>query len=112
MLYNTNDSYDAKIKKKYDLMRISNGIDNAVSAKYEWKRDWSSYFTVVLLFHTYTYFTSFISGTARLKLFPFVAHSRCISNINGVVYAGDYGGKKLPAVIHCCLLYCFWSGCI
>ncbi len=38
--YDVNDSYENKIKKKYDLFRISNGIDNAVDKKYEWKNNW------------------------------------------------------------------------
>lgn len=44
--YNSNDSYETKIRKKYDLYRISNGIDNAADAKYEWKRDWNAYLRV------------------------------------------------------------------
>jgi hypothetical protein len=41
--YSTEDSYDLKIKKKYDLIRINNGIDNAVSKKYNWLKEWNSY---------------------------------------------------------------------
>ncbi len=47
--YDNNDqniSYDAKISRKYDLLRISNGIDNVVRKKYAWKDDWPIYIRV------------------------------------------------------------------
>lgn len=47
--YNTielNDSYDTRINKKYDLVRIGNGIDNAVRKKQAWLNDWQMYLRV------------------------------------------------------------------
>jgi hypothetical protein len=41
--YTTEDAYDIKIKKKYDLVRINNGIDNAISKKYAWIKGWDTY---------------------------------------------------------------------
>ena len=41
-----NASYDRKIKKKYDLSRISNGIDNVVRKKYAWKNAWPMYLRI------------------------------------------------------------------
>ncbi|MEP7238032.1 MAG: hypothetical protein ABI685_09210 [Ferruginibacter sp.] len=41
-----NDIYDTKINKKYDLTRISNGIDNAVRKKQAWIDDWPVFIRV------------------------------------------------------------------
>jgi len=41
-----NLSYDAKISRKYDLLRINNGIDNIVRKKYAWKEDWPIYIRI------------------------------------------------------------------
>ena len=43
---NANDTYDTKIRKKYSLQKISNGIDNAVRKKYAWVNDWPVYVRV------------------------------------------------------------------
>lgn len=43
---NENISYDVKISRKYDLLRISNGIDNIVRKKYAWKNDWPVYIRI------------------------------------------------------------------
>jgi hypothetical protein len=54
--YDSNEkiSYDTKIKRKFDLYRISNGIDNVVQKKYVWKTAWpfylrAFYYTALLL---------------------------------------------------------------
>jgi len=44
--YDINDPYNTKIIKKYELRRISNGIDNAVSKKYAWLNDWKIYLRI------------------------------------------------------------------
>jgi hypothetical protein len=44
--YRTDDSYDTKIKKKYGIIRINNGIDNAVGKKYTWINDWEIFLRV------------------------------------------------------------------
>ncbi|GAB2835603.1 hypothetical protein [Ferruginibacter profundus] len=44
--YNVNDNYETKIRKQYSLSRIGFGIDNAVTKKYAWKYDWSSYLRI------------------------------------------------------------------
>jgi hypothetical protein len=41
-----NASYDRKIRKKYDLTRIGNGIDNVVQKKYAFKVAWPIYLRV------------------------------------------------------------------
>jgi hypothetical protein len=41
-----NDNYEVKIDKKYDLARISNGIDNAVRKKQAWINEWHIYLRV------------------------------------------------------------------
>lgn len=51
---NENTSYDVKIRKKYSLNKIKNGIDNIVRKKYAWKEDWPIflrifYYTTLLL---------------------------------------------------------------
>jgi hypothetical protein len=42
----SNENYEAKILKKYQLRKINNGIDNAVNRKYDWKKNWRSYLHV------------------------------------------------------------------
>jgi len=46
--YDNNEKarYDNKIRKKYDLSRISNGIDNVVMKKYDWVKNWDDYLRV------------------------------------------------------------------
>jgi hypothetical protein len=41
--YNNNDSYEIKIRKKYSLAKISNGLNNIVTKKYAWVDDWPIY---------------------------------------------------------------------
>jgi hypothetical protein len=43
---NQNDTYDVRINKKYDLDRISNGIENAVRKKQAWINEWHIYLRV------------------------------------------------------------------
>ena len=43
---NPNITYHVKIRKRYDLTRISNGIDNIVRKKYAWKTAWPVYLRV------------------------------------------------------------------
>ena len=43
---NENASYDVKIRNKYSLGKIRNGIDNIVRKKYAWKKDWPIYLRV------------------------------------------------------------------
>jgi hypothetical protein len=74
-----NASYDAKISRKYDLSRISNGIDNVVRKKYAWKEDWPMYLRVfyyvallltmlVFIFRHTTYKTFFLSVLTAILL--------------------------------------------
>jgi hypothetical protein len=80
--YNSNndDSYDVKIRKKYDLTRISNGIDNGVRKKYDWVRNWQDYLRffyyisllatmLVFIFRHSTYKTFFLSVLTAVLLF-------------------------------------------
>lgn len=55
--YNSNneDYYEKKIAKKYDLIRIGNGIDNAVRKKYAWVNDWP--ISVRIFYYSTLFFT-------------------------------------------------------
>ncbi len=80
--YNSTDpnaSYDVKISRKYDLGRISNGIDNAVRKKQAWINDWPIYIRIfyyitlllcmlVFIFRHSTAKTFFLSVLAAVLL--------------------------------------------
>ena len=74
-----NDSYETRINKTYDLIRIGNGIENAVRKKYAWVEDWPMflrlfyYITLVLtllvfIFRHSTVKTFFLSVLAAVLL--------------------------------------------
>lgn len=88
-----NASYDTKIKKKYDLYRISNGIDNVVQKKYAWKMAWPVYLRVfyytallltmlVFIFRHSTVKTFFLSILTGILL-------TIISALMVVIFDGD-----------------------
>jgi hypothetical protein len=95
--YNENDSYDTKIKKKYALYGINNGIDNAVQKKYAWADDWQVYLRIfyyitfvltllVFVFRHTTVKTFFLSLLTAVILFIFTGLMMVIS------YSGDETG--------------------
>ncbi len=95
MSYNTNDSYEAKIKKKYDLMRISNGIDNAVGAKYEWKRDWSSYLRLFYYSTLILTLLLFIFRHSTVKTFFLsLLTSVVLAILTGLFMLADYSSEE------------------
>ena len=89
--YNTNDNYETKIRKKYSLSRINDGIDNAVRKKYAWIENWSSYLRIfyyttlvltllVFIFRHTTVKTFFLSALTALLLVIFT----------GLMMVGNY----------------------
>ena len=80
--YNTideNDSYETRINKTYDLIRIGNGIDNAVRKKQAWVNEWHIYLRIfyytalvltmlVFIFRHSTVKTFFLSVLAAVLL--------------------------------------------
>lgn len=88
--YDENDSYDTKIKKKYALYRINNGIDNAVRKKYAWFDDWDVYLRIfyyltltltmlVFIFRHSTVKTFFLSVLTAVILFIITGLAMVIS---------------------------------
>ncbi len=74
-----NDNYQTRVSKKYQLGKISNGLDNVVKKKYEWKNDWQDflrlfYYTtlcltlLVFIFRHSTAKTFFLSVLAAVLL--------------------------------------------
>jgi len=122
--YNNNDGYEAKIKKKYSLIRIGNGIDNAVRKKYAWVDDWNVYlrffyYTTLLLtllvfiFRHSTVKTFFLSVLTAVVLMIITGLLMVISNgsessvfsfivVYYIIFAGIalsiYGAKVRNAV--------------
>lgn len=89
--YYNNDSYETKIKKKYSLTRIANGIDNAVRKKYAWVEDWDAYLRVfyyitlgltllVFIFRHSTVKTFLLSVLAAVVLVIFTGLMIVVSN--------------------------------
>lgn len=88
--YNTDDSYDIKIKKKYGIRRINNGIDNAVNKKQNWIKDWDNFLRVfyyttlaltllVFIFRHSTVKTFFLSLLTAVVLLIFTGLMMAIS---------------------------------
>lgn len=88
--YNTDDSYDTKIKKKYGIGRVNNGIDNAVGKKYTWINDWEIFLRVfyyttfaltllVFIFRHSTVKTFFLSLLTAVVLLIFTGLMMAIS---------------------------------
>jgi len=93
MGYNNDDRYETKISKKYSLGMISNGIDNAVTKKYAWVRDWPGYLRIfyyttlvltllVFIFRHTTVKTFFLSLLTAVILAIFTALLLVMSNGN------------------------------
>ncbi|NOT91234.1 hypothetical protein [Ferruginibacter sp.] len=87
----TNDTYLEKIKKRYSLKRINNGIDNAVNKKYSWIKNWDSFLRVfyyttliitllVFIFRHTTIKTFFLSVLTAVILAIFTGLMMVMSN--------------------------------
>ena len=98
-----NDSYDTKIRNKYELYRISNGIDNAVRKKYAWAIEWPVYTRIfyyitllltmlVFIFRSSTVKTFFLSVLTAILL-------TIISGLSLVFSVGDEEGVLLSLTI-------------
>ena len=86
-------NYETRIKRKYDLHKINNGIDNIVQKKYVWKIAWPVYFRVfyytvfiltmlVFIFRHNTVKTFFLSVLTAVLLIV-------ISGLLLVIFSGD-----------------------
>ena len=104
--YDENDSYDTRIKKKYSLYRINNGIDNAVRKKYAWLDDWQAYLRVfyyitlvltmlVFIFRHTTVKTFFLSVLTAVILFI----------VTGLTMMVSYNGSETTVLSFMVLYY-------
>jgi hypothetical protein len=93
--YNSNDSYDTKIKKKYDLYRVGNGIDNTVDKKYAWKNDWNGYLRAFYYITLVLTLLLFIFRHSTVKTFFLsLLTAVVLSVLTGLFMLVDYSGDE------------------
>lgn len=63
------DSYQTRINKKYQLGKMSNGIDNIVQKKYAWKASWQDYLRVFYYISLFVTLLVFIFRHTTAKTF-------------------------------------------
>ncbi len=66
---NESTDYDTRIKEKYDLGRINNGIDNVIRKKYSWLGNWPDYFRVFYYISLFITLLVFIFRHTTAKTF-------------------------------------------
>lgn len=109
--YNDDDTYEIKIKKKYGLARINNGIDNIVRKKYSWVSDWPIFLRVffyttlafALLVFTYrhsTVKTFFLSVLTVVVLVIFT----------GITMVFNYGNTETSLLSFITVYYIIFAG--
>jgi hypothetical protein len=95
LTYNSNDIYDTKIKKKYDLYHINYGIDNTVDKKYEWKKDWSAYLRVFYYVTLVLTLLLFIFRHSTVKTFFLsLLTAVVLAILTGLFMLVDYSGEE------------------
>lgn len=110
LTYNSNDSYETKIKKKYNLYNIGNGIDNAVDKKYEWKRDWSVYLRVFYYVTLVLTLLLFIFRHSTVKTFFLsLLTAVVLAILTGLIMLVDYSGDETSLISFIVVYYIIFA---
>lgn len=109
--YEPNLSYDIRIKKKYDLNRISYGIENAVEKKYDWKRNWESYLRVFYYITLVLTMLLFIFRHSTVKTFFLsLLAGVIVTIITGLMMLVNYDSTESSFLSFIVLYYIVFAG--
>ena len=107
---NENATYDAKIKKKYDLVRISNGIDNIVRKKYAWKTAWPVYLRVFYYTALLLTMLVFIFRHSTIKTFFLsILTGVLLTIISGIILVFNHSYEETTLLSFMILYYVFFA---
>lgn len=110
--YDNNEKidYDTKIKRKFDLYRISNGIDNVVQKKYVWKTAWPIYLRVFYYTALLLTMLVFIFRHSTVKTFFLsVLTGVLLTIISGLILVIFSGNEEITVLSFMILYYILFA---
>ncbi len=93
---NQDTNYEARIKRKYDFGRISNGVNNIVQKKYEWTENWPIYLRIFYYATLLITLLVFIfRHTTAKTFFLSVLTAVLLTILTGLIMVLSYGQKDI-----------------
>ncbi len=106
-----NDTYDTRIKKKYDLNRISNGLYNIIQKKLAWQQAWDFYLRVFYYLTLIFTMLVFIFRHSTIKTFFLsVLTAFLLMIMTGLIMAFTYRDEGITVLSFMIIYYAVFGG--
>ncbi|MFN8252316.1 MAG: hypothetical protein U0V75_10575 [Ferruginibacter sp.] len=104
-------NFETRITRKYSLGKINNGINNAVSSKYEWKERWPSYLRVFYYCTLVLTLLVFIFRHSTVKTFFLSLLTAVVMVIvTGLMLLASYGSSETSLLSFIVFYYIVFGG--